>query len=298
MKARQAMLLAAIIVAIDMAIADSLPKDLSIEATLPANISLENASYAYYDRLFRITNLGHVSGTTDSIGAFVEYNISSANFTFFSNFTLLGINSFKATGTGSFNFTADGIYAVCGRIANASFPDNNTENNAACMDVLVFSNASFSANTANGTNTTNATEIMPANNATNETSCNVSISIRTEKDIFEDEAIVFYNEISPKTGIGNFSIEYWAEDLFGNVVKARLATTNLNSKQFTPKMTERDRVFVIKNRLYAACLKESLSSEKIVIYKNAFYQEQQCPAAKAEEKKCKTDVIYIQNNSK
>jgi hypothetical protein len=319
---------------------NSTAKDLMIEIMLPGNITLGGTPpYKYYDRLFRITNLGHEPGTTDSIDAYGVYNLSALGVFFSSDFIVDDINSYKTAGTGSYNFTIPGEYTICGRIANSSVQDNNSLNDAACAVVTVVPNASSRANqtsvnetsyegnyTAN--QTSNASGTLPdsssqadnqtenqagnqlGNKTSNETSneapsgqnasvsqnasfCNLSLSIRTEKDIFDDEAIVFFNELSPKPS--NFSIEYWAEDLFGNVVKNRISTSNLNSKQFTPKTDETDRVFIIRSSLSLPCLEHELHAEKMVVYRTGNPLATKCNC----EQTCKdsTEIIYIQNKT-
>ncbi|KHO46054.1 MAG: hypothetical protein QS98_C0005G0001, partial [archaeon GW2011_AR3] len=66
-------ILSATFMAMPMGLSQADERDLAIEATLPAELDLGNSSYLYYDRLFRITNLGKMPGITDSIDATVDY---------------------------------------------------------------------------------------------------------------------------------------------------------------------------------------------------------------------------------
>lgn len=103
--------------------------------------------------------------------------------------------------------------------------------------------------------------------------CNISISIKTEKEIYpNNEKIVFYNIISEKTN--EFIISYWIEDLFNNIIKAPKNTTNLNKKEFTPKITEREKAFIIKNKLFINCNNSTAESQKLITVLNNITQEQ------------------------
>jgi len=101
-------------------------------------------------------------------------------------------------------------------------------------------------------------------------SCDIKIWITTEKDVYNNsEKIEFYNNLNIEKY--NFTIEYWVEDLFGNIVKKKYNTTNLNKKSYTPSIEEREKVFVIKARVYVECSDTNLSNnyvEKIVVVKN------------------------------
>jgi len=295
-------------------------KDLSISIIIPKNITIQNLSTGnYYSSLFKITNNGHVPGETDSIDAFVDYNITSNKTFFSSNFSIFGINSYKTAGTGSYNLTEAGNYIICGEIINSTFNDSNFSNNQICgnisanLNITNIINATLNIsllnisenitlfNYTNFTNTslTNFTSQFNSTNSTNITTefCTINLSISTEKPIFQDEAVIFYNEAEPKPA--NFSIDYWVEDLFGNVLKDKTTTSNLNKKQFTPKIDEYDKVITIKNALHADCLEnESIESEKLVIYKNTNPQKYNCPVCEsANSASASSELIYINNCS-
>jgi len=292
-------------------------KDLSISIIIPKNITIQNLSTGnYYNGLFKITNNGHVSGITDSIDAFVEYNITSNETYFSSNFSIFGINSYKTAGTGSYNFTEAGNYIVCGEIINSTYNDSNFSNNQICgnisanLNITNIINATLNvsllnisenitlSNYTNFTNT-NLTNFVNSTNSTNTTTefCIINLSISTEKIIFQDEAIIFYNEAEPKPV--NFSIDYWVEDLFDNVLKDKTTTSNFNKKQFTPKIDEYDKAMIIKNVLHADCLEnESIESERLVIYKNPNPQKYNCPVCKSiSSASTSSELIYINNCS-
>lgn len=67
--------------------------------------------------------------------------------------------------------------------------------------------------------------------------CNISISISASRKIAGGRSkIEFYNKLSHTNF--DYVIEYWVEDLEGNILKGKRNTTNQNRKTFTPKGTE------------------------------------------------------------
>ena len=300
-------ILSATFMAMPMGLSQADERDLAIEATLPAELDLGNSSYLYYDRLFRITNLGKMPGITDSIDATVDYNVSTGETMLHtSQFTLTGINSYKAAGTGNYNFTQPGNYTICGKISNASVFDPNPGNNIACqltviagahlpsnislnqsdelnespinitfnqsINISINETGNVSLNESAGNTTLNASLNVTWTTPNSSVKCNMTLQIKTPKDLFEDEKITFSHEISGK--IENYSIVYWIEDLFGNILKEPVATTNTNSKQFTPKPHENDMVIVIKAKLEVACQifdNNSAIAQKIIIFKSGTY---------------------------
>jgi len=179
-----------------------------------------------YTSLFRIDNLGHVSGITDYINLSVLYNISGHNFFKQDVFELTNLNSYKTAGTGGFKPDKAGNYTICGKIISSTINDLNKEDDISCKNISVINTLGIP--------------------------CNVSLNIGTWKNIYFDESSVFYlnlnNESFP------FVIEYWVEDLFGNTVKKAINTTNTNKKSFSPRFDEPDKAFLIKaNLIFVAC---------------------------------------------
>jgi len=174
-----------------------------------------------YSNLFKLTNLGHVSGQTDSIFTTTHYNLSLNNSLLHNSTFTKTINSHSASNTGEVIFQNYGTYLLCGEITNSSYPDNHTDNTKACAEFI----------------------LKPI-----ELICNVSINISTEKNIYDNkEPISFFNLINNQTI--PFTIEYWVEDLFENILKSKTNTTNLNQKSYTPSIDETDKTIIIKNRL-------------------------------------------------
>ena len=138
------------------------------------------------------------------------------------------------------------------------------------------------------------------NNASNSTSptklCNVSIDIiiKNESEVYNDSSTIkFYNKIIFQNTMiltdVNYSIEYWVEDLFGNIIKNPVNTSNQNEKSFTPKIDEKDKVLLIKNIIRNInCEITGMTAEKMIIIKNEKYipPTTNCPASKCAASKC------------
>jgi hypothetical protein len=151
------------------------------------------------------------------------------------------------------------------------------------------------------TNTTiNVTQNQTINITLNETLpendskelCNISLGIRIKDDkliYYNKETIKFYNilNMSPYCK-SEYVIEYWIEDVYGNILKSKVQTSNLNEKSYTPSVSERTVAIIIRNEILNFTCNDSTqtniingSSEKILIIKNPDYTEKEC-------KKCET----------
>jgi len=196
-----------------------------------------------YTGLFRIDNLGHVSGITDYINLTVTYNISGPDFFKHDVFELANLNSYKTAGTGNFKPDKAGNYTICGKIISSTIDDLNKEDDISCKNISVINTLGIP--------------------------CNISLNIGTWKNLYFNEPTVFYlnlnNESFP------FVIEYWVEDLFGNIVKKPINTTNTNKKSFSPRFDEPDKAFLIKaNLVFIACNdsnKDDNYAEKLFVVK-------------------------------
>lgn len=186
-------------------------------------INLESPVYVNitYFNLFKLNNQDHISGQTDNILVLTTYYLSLNNSILFNNTFTKTINSHSSSNTGEIIFPNYGDYLLCGEILNSSHPDNNSDNNKICAEFNL-----------------EPTKLI----------CNISINISTEKEIYDNkESIDFFNLINNQTI--PFTIEYWIEDLFENILKSKTNTTNLNQKSYTPSITEIDKTIIIKNRL-------------------------------------------------
>ena len=123
-------------------------------------------------------------------------------------------------------------------------------------------NSTVSNNTINQTNNVSSQE---------DNLCNISLSIKLEKQFYNTgEKVEFYNYLNNKTF--SFKIEYWIEDLFGNIIKNKVETKNTNKKSYTPKINGPEKVFIIKNNLiFVGCnnTNNKTKSEKIFVVKGS-----------------------------
>jgi len=224
---KKILLLAVLVCVLDSLLVSAADDNKSYEG-LKIEVSLDNVLFLgkTYTGLFRIDNLDHVSGITDYINLTVVYNISGHDFFKQEVFELANLNSYKTAGTGDFRPENEGDYLVCGQIISSTVNDQNKEDDISCKNISVI----------------NTLDIP----------CNVSLNIGTWKSIYFDEPTVFYLNLNNETF--PFVIEYWVEDLFGNVVKNPINTTNTNKKSFSPKLDEPDKAFMIKSRIaFIAC---------------------------------------------
>ncbi len=239
-----------------------------------------------------------------------EYNISSR--TYESSFTLsntgeyLGL-SLNNTIIDSINYTGmeniegmsitryDGwihTLPTPGYFVLQNDPINNSTNNItnASLNITVNETINITINeTINVTSneTINITANLTTDDAVNESACNITLGIRIKDDrsVYNNkESIKFYNTINASLGYKiEYSIDYWVEDIYGNMLKSNVQTSNLNEKSYTPSVDERTVVIVIKNQLANITCNKSTqvnivnsSAEKIIIVKNLDYREKEC----------------------
>ncbi len=145
--------------------------------------------------------------------------------------------------------------------------ENGTINVTVEVNVSTNVSVNLSINATNHANSTNVTI------GVNET--DIILKIDTNKDTYENsEKISIYFSLNEENS--NFTIEYRIEDLFGNIVKKKWNTTNLNTKHYTPKIEEKDKVLVIKGFLYLNEFDVNTSNnyfEKKVFVRNEEYEE-------------------------
>ena len=131
----------------------------------------------------------------------------------------------SSASTGNFIPSETGNYLLCGMITNSSI--NTFPSLSSCTEFEVIS--------------------------TTDISCDVSLQLKTNQTIFYDneQSIKFKPELNNKTF--PFVTEYWIEDLFGNIIKPKVNTTNTNEKSWKTNINEEDRVLFIKAILYPSC---------------------------------------------
>ncbi|MBU1199425.1 MAG: lamin tail domain-containing protein [Nanoarchaeota archaeon] len=233
---------------------------LKIEIIISENLFLG----VTYTSLFKITNLNHVSGGENYVNVSVKYNVTKNDVL---NNTLIKedvfnktINYYSSSNTGKLFIEETGNYTLCGTIINTTI--------SVCK---------------------NFTVINPS-----QISCNISINLSTDKEIYlNNEKVKIYNIINNKTY--PYIFEYWIEDLFGNDVKKRTNTSNTNQKTWTAKIVEKDRVFLVKNKLvFVGCNNSNINinseNEKMIIVKK---QESNIGKDDDSDSSISIDYIYL-----
>jgi len=207
-------------------------------------VKLSNISYILqeYTQLFNIKILNKDCGIKDNVTVF--YNISKNNNLIKQEHFSREVGCSAYANTGSITFNHSGNYTICGLITDSTINDTNKNNDFACKNIRVIDTRTIQ--------------------------CNISINITTDKNFYLDnESIKFHNNLNDKTF--PYIIEYWVEDLFGNIYKKKYNTTNTNQKSYSPKISEQDLVLLIKNHVYALCNDSNISdnyAENMIIVKN------------------------------
>ncbi len=230
-----------------------------------------------YDDLFKIENLGHISGTTDNINVTIYYNITnSTNLIKQDTFYITGLNQQKTANTGEFTPNATGNFTICGRIVNSTIQDNMTSDDHDCKTVEVIDPSTIP--------------------------CNITLTVDINQTIWTlGQTIKFYNLLNNDSF--PYAIEYWIEDLFGDIVKSKINTSTQTQKSWTPSITEEDRAFVIKNRLvWLACNDSNQSDnsgEQLIAVKGQLFQPEPNSYIDIKEAENETrfgDVAYVEVN--
>ena len=215
--------------------------DISIQIILN-DVKLNNT----YKNMFRIENLDYISGVSERYDVILEYWLNNYSK---SALNLTGILKYKTSGTGQIHFNESGLQELCGNLSYVSVNDTNLSNSYVCKQFVLgnFTINNTSANQTNVSSNSTFNDTLPEQNSSIG-SCNVTISIKTSKQLYSlGEKITFYNILSNTSF--EFNITYWVEDLFSNIVKEKVTTSNLNAKSFTPSFDESDAIFVLKNNI-------------------------------------------------
>lgn len=251
-----------------------------------------NVSSALYESSFTLSNTGEFIALTynDSI---IDY----VNYTGMEN--IEGMSISRHDGYWIHSTPTPGEPIIMNATINQTL--NQSDNQTTNITLNQTSNQTIN-NTINNTGNNYTGNITQINITENIEKCNVTIGIKIkeEKDIYYNkDPIKFYNTInvtpSQKT---EFYIEYWIEDIYGNILKNKVQTNNLNEKTYTPNINEKTVVALFKNRIInLTCVsgEENIineTSEKIIIIKNPEYKEKECEKCP----KCDSE-IYVEKES-
>jgi hypothetical protein len=172
---------------------------IKLEVCLDGNCNLITGVQGMtYSKLFKVTNLDHITGQTDNISVSVDYNITAANNSLVktSNFTVF-VNSYTTANTGEWASAVAGNYTICGNITATSSIDNDTTDNVACKNIEI---------------------ISPNDNA-----CDLSVDIDATKQIYNSNEQIDYSLLVEDINCSNIShsyiMQYQITDLFGNYLK-------------------------------------------------------------------------------
>ena len=154
----------------------------------------------------------------------VFYNISKNDLLIKEDSFSKEIGCTASASTGEFTPAETGNYTLCGIVVNSSV---SFSSDASCRGFEVVDTSGIS--------------------------CNVSLQFKINQSLFYEhgQSIEFKPELNDKSF--PFVIEYWIEDLFGEIVKPKLNTTNTNEKSWKTNIQEQDRVLLLKAVAYPSC---------------------------------------------
>ena len=212
-----------------------------------------------YTSLFEIKNLDHVTGITGNITLVFSYSIMHANKTIQNEMiTIHGLNEKKTAGTGLFEPNESGFYTISGAMISTSVNDSNLLDNTDSKIVEVLDTGSIP--------------------------CNISLHVFTDALIYNetqtaDLILELNNESIP------FTIEYWVEDIFGEVFKNKVNTTNSNKKSWKTNIDDEDRALYFKAKTYPMCADvDTADNENSVLF-----IVKSDPLSRSEKTSAKTD---------
>ncbi len=203
-----------------------------------------------YDTFFKIINHNYPT-YNEKINAVFNFNITYFNnnsnndsnnvsFLFINDTTIdVSFNYYTTKTTENMFFDLSGEYIVCGEVFFE--PDKNITNNKLCVLAEVLD-----------------IDTIP---------CNVSLSIQIPKTIYEEGEKIEYSFALSNTSFP-FEIEYWIEDLYGESIKSKTKTTNINKKIFSPN--QNNNIFFIKaevSNLSCNNSNKNIFSDYLIIYK-------------------------------
>jgi hypothetical protein len=173
-----------------------------------------------------------------------EYNISGNNYFYENTFSKkIGCSSYASTGV--FVPDKEGMFTLCAILINSTLKQDINETVSLCYDVNVIDTSNFE--------------------------CDISLSLDQTENILYNLGESFKFKFNLNNDSYPYNINYWIEDLFGNMFKNKILTTNINKKSWKTKINEKDRVLLLKGEVFPLCKDINLSNnivEKMFIVKN------------------------------
>jgi len=194
-----------------------------------------------YTQLFKI-KIENKDSCSEKDSVTVRYNITSDGLVKEDVFSR-EIGCSGTANTGEFTPSEPGDYTLCGEVISSTVEETNFEDNSACMDFTV---------------------LDPS-----DVPCDIVLDITTNGTfIYEKgESIKFKTELNDESF--PFEIEYWIEDLFGNIYKNKYTSTNTNQKSWKTNIDEEDRILLIKAVVTPSCndvnLEDNYAEEMFVV---------------------------------
>jgi hypothetical protein len=186
----------------------------------------------------------------------------------------------SASGIGDFSLSSPGVYQLCGEVTSlSSLPVDLSSGplSRSCISFSVFDPLDFG--------------------------CDYELSISSDRLVYSNKESISYSHqlVDLESGSDNkldnnsdnksenksynkgdhislsaasfpFQIEYWVEDLSGDIVKDKVITSSLTRRSYTPSIDEKDGVFYLKARVLPSCLDLDQSNnyaEKLFLVLNA-----------------------------
>ncbi|MFH1439753.1 MAG: hypothetical protein ABIG89_04250 [Candidatus Woesearchaeota archaeon] len=184
-----------------------------------------------YTKLFRIDNLLYPEQKIDANVYYSLVSHDNPTFQYNNSFELKEINKYKSSSTGILFIDEPGNYTLCGNIIDYDL-SSLSDDFIVCQNITVID--------------------------VRKVSCDVSLNLILPRTIYNlSEQLKLNFEVNNNGNNNNNNdfpiiIEYWISDLFGNMIRSKINTTNTN-KQFTPKIDDRIGVFLINGLIYPLC---------------------------------------------
>lgn len=213
-----------------------------------------------------VRNHDDETGLDDALLVQIYWNYTTNNTIMHEHQEIKSINSFSKK-IGKLNITTTGNYSFCAKITAINYNDYNESNNEECKTIIVQIEQEEQENELNETEQEeqSETEIEEENNnSTNSTQeiCK-NLSIETKKTLFELGETTEYKIIMINDSNSSYSIpvNYWIQDLQGEIIRAARETTNKAEKSFTPTFNGEEKAYIIKATTNCA------ETEKIIVFK-------------------------------